>query len=141
VKNDPEAVVSMADQMRWAFTTMQNQAGRVVDRLEWTSFLRQTVTPLKIIEKGKTGNEVTGSSVGSSKAIRQMAGGKSAAEVARELEVHPSDLHRWRRESDKHRAEGFSGAGRKTRARDDEEGYLVTTLYKKKHFPPFPAGF
>jgi hypothetical protein len=31
-------------------------------------------------------------------AIRQMAGGKRAAEVARLLEVHPSDLYRWRRE-------------------------------------------
>jgi len=31
-------------------------------------------------------------------AIRQIAGGKSTAEVARALEVHPSDLYRWRRE-------------------------------------------
>jgi transposase-like protein len=30
-------------------------------------------------------------------AIRQMAGGKSAAQVAA-LEVHPGDLYRWRRE-------------------------------------------
>ena len=33
-------------------------------------------------------------------AIRQIAGGKSTAEVARALEVHPSDLYRWRRELD-----------------------------------------
>jgi transposase-like protein len=38
-------------------------------------------------------------------AIRQMAGGKSAAEVARALEVHPSDLYRWRRELNEHGAE------------------------------------
>ena len=51
-------------------------------------------------------------------AIRQMAGGKSAAEVARALEVHPSDLYRWRRELDEHGAEAFTGPGRK-RAEDD----------------------
>jgi len=51
-------------------------------------------------------------------AIRQMAGGKSAAEVARALEVHPSELYRWRREVEEHGAEAFTGAGRK---RDDED--------------------
>jgi transposase len=51
-------------------------------------------------------------------AIRQLAGGKSAAEVARALEVHPSDLYRWRRELEEHGAQAFTGAGRK---RDDED--------------------
>jgi transposase len=51
-------------------------------------------------------------------AIRQMAGGKSAAEVARALEVHPSDLYRWRRELAAHGAQAFTGAGRK---RADED--------------------
>jgi transposase len=51
-------------------------------------------------------------------AIRQMAGGKSAAEVARALEVHPSDLYRWRRELDEHGTEAFTGQGRK---RDDDD--------------------
>jgi transposase len=46
-------------------------------------------------------------------AIRQMAGGKSAAEVARALEVHPSDLYRWRRELSEQGAEAFKGPGRK----------------------------
>jgi len=45
-------------------------------------------------------------------AIRQIAGGKSAAQVARALEVHPSDLYRWRRELEEHGARAFSGAGR-----------------------------
>lgn len=56
-------------------------------------------------------------------AIRQMAGGKTAAEVARALEVHPSDLHRWRRELDEHGADAFTGPGRK-RADDDRVAEL-----------------
>lgn len=56
-------------------------------------------------------------------AVRQLAGGKSAAEVARALEVHPSDLYRWRRELDEHGAEAFAGAGRK-RAEADQVGEL-----------------
>jgi transposase len=59
-------------------------------------------------------------------AIRQMAGGKSAAEVARALEVHPSDLYRWRRELDEHGAEAFTGPCRK---RGDEDG--VAELERK----------
>jgi len=56
-------------------------------------------------------------------AIRQMAGGKSAAEVARALEVHPSDLYRWRRELEEHGVQAFTGAGRK-RADDDRVAEL-----------------
>jgi transposase-like protein len=56
-------------------------------------------------------------------AIRQMAAGKSAAEVARALEVHPSDLYRWRRELDEHGTAAFTGAGRK-RADDDRVAEL-----------------
>ena len=46
-------------------------------------------------------------------AVRQLAAGKSAAEVARALEVHPTDLYRWRRELDEHGARAFQGAGHK----------------------------
>jgi transposase len=56
-------------------------------------------------------------------AIRQMAAGKSAAEVARALEVHPSDLYRWRRELDEHGAQAFTGPGQK-RADDDRVAQL-----------------
>jgi len=56
-------------------------------------------------------------------AMQQMAGGKSAAEVARALEVHPSELYRWRRELDEHGADAFSGVGRK-RAGEDREAEL-----------------
>jgi transposase len=52
-------------------------------------------------------------------AIRQLAGGKSAAEVARALEVHPSDLYRWRRELEEHGERAFAGVGRK-RAEEDK---------------------
>jgi transposase-like protein len=51
-------------------------------------------------------------------AIRQMAGGKSAAEVARKLEVHPGDLYRWRRELEEHGAHAFSGVGRQRGGQD-----------------------
>ena len=56
-------------------------------------------------------------------AVRQMAGGKSAAEVARALEVHPGDLYRWRREVEEHGGEAFSGVGRR-RAENDQVGDL-----------------
>jgi hypothetical protein len=58
-----------------------------------------------------------------------MAGGKSAAEMARALEVHSSGLYRWRRELDEHGGQAFIGAGRK-RADDDRVAELermVTT--------------
>ena len=46
-------------------------------------------------------------------AVTRLNGGQSLAEVARALEVHPSDLHRWRRELEDHGARAFSGAGKK----------------------------
>ena len=46
-------------------------------------------------------------------AIRRLQSGQSAAEVARALEVHPTDLHRWRRELEDHGARAFSGMGKK----------------------------
>jgi len=46
-------------------------------------------------------------------AVRRLNSGQSVAEVARALEVHPSDLHRWRRELDDHGARAFLGAGKK----------------------------
>lgn len=56
-------------------------------------------------------------------AIRQLVGGKSAAEVARALEVNPTDLYRWRRELEKHGAQAFTGVGRK-RADEDQVAEL-----------------
>ena len=46
-------------------------------------------------------------------AVRRLNGGQSVAEVARALEVHPSDLHRWRRELQDHGERAFNGAGNK----------------------------
>jgi transposase len=46
-------------------------------------------------------------------AVSRLNSGQSMAEVARALEVHPSDLHRWRRESQDHGEHAFSGAGKK----------------------------
>lgn len=57
------------------------------------------------------------------KAVREMAAGKSAAQVARALEVHPSDLYRWRRELEEHGAKAFAGVGRK-RAEEDRTAEL-----------------
>ena len=50
-------------------------------------------------------------------AVRRLQSGQSVAEVARALEVHPSDLHRWRRELDEYGTRAFSGVGKK-RAED-----------------------
>ena len=46
-------------------------------------------------------------------AIRRLQGGRTAAEVARALEVHPSELHRWRHELDEHGERAFQGVGKK----------------------------
>jgi transposase-like protein len=46
-------------------------------------------------------------------AIRRLQGGQTAAEVARALEVHPSELHRWRHELDEHGERAFQGVGMK----------------------------
>jgi len=50
-------------------------------------------------------------------AVRRLNGGQKVAEVARALEVHPSELHRWRRELQEHGERAFRGAGQK---RDEE---------------------
>ena len=46
-------------------------------------------------------------------AVRRLESGQSVAEVARALEVHPSDLHRWQRELQEHGDRAFVGAGKK----------------------------
>jgi len=46
-------------------------------------------------------------------AIRRIEAGQGVAEVARALEVHPSDLHRWRNELREHGQKAFSGVGNK----------------------------
>jgi transposase len=46
-------------------------------------------------------------------AVRRLNSGQSVAEVARALEVHPSDLHRWRRELQDHGERAFLGAGKR----------------------------
>ena len=46
-------------------------------------------------------------------AIRRLQSGQSTAEVARALEVHPSELHRWRRELNDHAERAFAGVGQK----------------------------
>src|SRR5579863_7393324 len=46
-------------------------------------------------------------------AMRRLQGGQTAAEVARALEVHPSELHRWRHELEDHGERAFSGVGQK----------------------------
>jgi len=46
-------------------------------------------------------------------AVRRLNSAQNMAEVARALEVHPSDLHRWRRELQDHGERAFSGVGKK----------------------------
>jgi transposase len=46
-------------------------------------------------------------------AVRRIESGQSVGEVARALEVHPSDLQRWRRELRDHGDRAFAGAGKK----------------------------
>ena len=46
-------------------------------------------------------------------AVRRLDSGQSMAEVARALEVNPSELHRWRRELHEHGERAFRGVGKK----------------------------
>ena len=46
-------------------------------------------------------------------AVSRLNSGQSVAEVARALEVDPSDLHRWRRELQDHDEQAFVGVGKK----------------------------
>lgn len=46
-------------------------------------------------------------------AVRRLGAGQSAAVVARGMEVHPSELYRWRRELEEHGQRAFQGVGRK----------------------------
>ena len=46
-------------------------------------------------------------------AVRRLNSGQSMAEVARALEVNPSELHRWRRKLHEHGEKAFSGVGKK----------------------------
>ena len=46
-------------------------------------------------------------------ALRRLQGGQTITEVARAVEVHPSELHRWRRELDEHGEHAFQGVGQK----------------------------
>jgi transposase len=45
--------------------------------------------------------------------LRRLQGGQSVAEVARALEVHPTELYRWRNELDEHGELAFQGVGKK----------------------------
>ena len=47
------------------------------------------------------------------KAVRRLGAGQTAAEVARALEVHPTELYRWRREVEEHGERAFQAVGRK----------------------------
>ena len=56
-------------------------------------------------------------------AIRRLESGQSVAEVARALEVNPSELHRWRRELQEYGERAFSGVG-KARAEESRVAEL-----------------
>ena len=56
-------------------------------------------------------------------AVRRLESGMSAAEIARALEIHQSDLHRWRRELHEYGENAFSGVGKK-RTEDDHVAQL-----------------
>lgn len=56
-------------------------------------------------------------------AVRRLQSGERAVEIARSLEIHRSDLHRWRRELEEHGENAFSGVGKK-RAEEDRVAQL-----------------
>jgi len=56
-------------------------------------------------------------------AVNRVNAGQSLAEVARALEVHAADIHRWRRELQEHGERAFQGSGNK-RAEESKVGQL-----------------
>src|SRR5215471_6366763 len=69
-------------------------------------------------------------------AIRRLQSGQSAAEVARVLEVNPTDLYRWRREVEERGERAFSGGG-KNRAEESQ----VAELERKVGRPALEIDF
>jgi transposase-like protein len=59
-------------------------------------------------------------------AVRRLNSGQSMSEVARALEVHPADIHRWRRELQEHGERAFLGSGHRR-----EEERKVDELERK----------
>src|SRR5512146_2622100 len=53
-------------------------------------------------------------------AIKELESGKSAGVVARQLEINPNMLHRWRRELRQEPTRAFSGQGRRVLAESRE---------------------
>jgi transposase-like protein len=51
-------------------------------------------------------------------AVSRVNAGQSLAQVARALEVNPSDVHRWKRELQEHGARAFQGSGHKRAEKD-----------------------
>ena len=70
---------------------------------------------MKIIERGELEDEVSKKvhKEFKEKAVHRLQSGQSMAQVARALEVHPGDLHRWRRELEERGPRAFLGAGHK----------------------------
>lgn len=46
--------------------------------------------------------------------LREIQGGKSAAQVAREQELHPNTIYKWQRQQEKHGDQAFPGNGHTT---------------------------
>src|SRR5260370_7409116 len=53
-------------------------------------------------------------------AVKELESGKPLGYVARQLEVHPNILHRWRREFKEQPTKAFSGQGRRVLAESRE---------------------
>ena len=64
-------------------------------------------------------------------AVRRLESGQSVGEVARALEVHPSDLQRWRRELREHGERAFNGAGKK-RAEESRVHHILVVGQKEQ---------
>ena len=56
-------------------------------------------------------------------AIGRLKNGQTAAEIGKALEVHPTDVYRWKRQMEKHGEEAFPGWGQK-RAQEDQVAQL-----------------
>jgi transposase len=59
-------------------------------------------------------------------AVQRMKRGQAVVEIARAIEVHPSELYHWRRDLDQHGERAFSGIGRKR-----EEESRIAELERK----------
>ena len=79
--------------------------------MERTPCLRQVVKFLSQSRRSRSGIEAQAIQAGKLQVVREVESGKYVAQVAREQQLHPAMINRWRREHERYAEQAFSGNG------------------------------